>query len=552
MFKRLILAIFIASLSAVASAQDGTRLPDLGSSASSIRSLAQNRQIGASMLHQMRALDMVLDDPQATQYINQLGYRLVAYAHIDKGQTFTFFIVNSNQINAFAAPGGYIGVNAGLINATQSESELAAVLAHEISHITQHHLLRSEEEARKATPLALLAMLGAVVASTHAGNSGGNIGGAVIAGGLGALQQHMITFTRGDEAEADHIGIDLLGAAGFDPDAMAGFFGRMERLLRPGSGGQEVPELLLTHPVTTHRISDAKARARAIKQRMHKRANTAVGSNVNWAATLAPIPYVHSLSNLHTTPETDSTVTSTKTNTPSDINTYAFMRERIRVLTGSTRELLIYYADNLQQKKGFDTPANRYGYALALTQSDQASKAIGVLSPLVAKQPNVLSVQLAMADAELLAGKRDHALQRYAKQLASTPGNHAIIEAYANALLANGKAKDAAKAAALIKPLLDDVVDEPTLYKVYGRACDLSGQDVRAARAYADASFLSGRATDALTQLKNLLKRPDLDYYQRARIQADIDIMTPIVLELDRRGIKPDQQGPPQRISSTQ
>lgn len=537
MLKRLALAILMAALSLVASAQDDSRLPNLGSSAGTIRSATQDRQIGASMLHQMRALDMVLDDPQASQYINQLGYRLVAHAHIEKGQTFTFFVVNSPEINAFAAPGGYIGVNAGLINATHSESELAAVLAHEISHVTQHHLLRAEEDARKNTPLVMLGMLGALVASSHAGNSSGGASGAVIAGGLGMLQQHQLTFTRADEAEADHVGIDLLAASGFDPDAMADFFGRMERLLRPGSGGQDVPELLLTHPVTSHRISDAKARARSIKQRMRKHHDAPLGKDVNWSSTLAPLPFVHNAPALLGTP-------GTQTDHASD--NYLFMRERIRVLSGTNRDLLPYYAGNLAHEKDFSTPANRYGYALTLVRADQAGKAEDILKPLLAKQPDVLALQLAMADAELHAGNRDQSLQRYATQLAASPANHAIVEAYANALLANGQAKDAKQAAALIKPLLDDEVDEPTLYRVYARACDLSGQEVRAARAYADASFLSGRATDALAQLKRLLKHPNLDYYQRARIQADIDIMTPIALELQRRGIKADQQGPPQ------
>lgn len=541
MLKRLLLVIAIAALSVTASAQDDSRLPNLGSSAGTIRSPAQNRQIGASMLHQMRALDMVLDDPQASQYINQLGYRLVAHAHIDKGQTFTFFVVNSEQINAFAAPGGYIGVNAGLITATQSESELAAVLAHEISHVTQHHLLRAEEDARKHTPLVMLGMLGALVAASHTGNSSGGASGAVIAGGVGIMQQHQLTFTRADEAEADHVGIDLLAASGFDPDAMADFFGRMERLLRPGSGGQEVPELLLTHPVTSHRISDAKARAHIIKQRMRKHHNAPLGNDVDWSSTLAPLPYVRSGTNLLSAPDSHTDDADGDNN-----GNYRFMRERVRVLSGTNRDVLLYYANNLAKKKGFATPANHYGYALALTQAGKAGKAIDILKPLLAKQPDVLALQLAMADAELHAGKRSQSLQRYATQLAARPTNHAIVEAYANALLANGKAKDAKQAAALIKPLLDDEVDEPTLYQVYGRACDLSGQKVRAARAYADASYLSGRATDALAQLKRLLKQPDLDYYQRARIQADIDIITPIALELKRRGIKADQQGPPQ------
>ena len=148
-----------------------------------------------------------------------------------------------------------------------------------------------------------------------------------------------------------------------------------------------------------------------------------------------------------------------------------------------------------------------------------------------------------MADAELNAGHRTRALAAYASLKQEMPANHAVAEAYAKALLADGKSDSAAKAAALLRPLLDEEVDEPTLYRTYGRACNLSGQEIRAAEAYADATYLSGHASDALEQLQRLLTRKDLNSSQRARIQARIDYIMPIVLELRRRGIKPEQQG---------
>ncbi|HET6631862.1 MAG TPA: M48 family metalloprotease [Rhodanobacteraceae bacterium] len=537
---RLLVFLMTAGLCVAASAQDGPRLPDLGSSAGTVRSPAEDRQIGASMLHQMRALDMVLDDPLTSQYLNHLGYELVAHAHIDKGQQFTFFVVNSDEINAFAAPGGYIAVNAGLFRATRSEDELAAVLAHEISHVTQHHLLRSTEAARKATPLMLLGMLGALAASSQGGSSGANAGAAVMMGTLGALQQHMITFTRQDEAEADHVGIALLAEAGFDPDAMAGFFGRMEQLLRPGSGGRQAPELLQTHPVTSHRISDAKARAHALEQRMASQPQGTPGAGADWATTMAPLPYLK--------PGSDVLAQAAHAAAPhakDPYSLYLLMRERVRVLTGTNRDVVRYYAANLEHDPGFDTPSNRYGYALALTRATRGAEAKKMLAPLLAKRPNMLALQLAMADAELIAGDRAASLRRYAAQLEGQPESHAVAEAYANALLASGTPADAKKAADILKPLLDNEVDEPTLYRVYGHACAVSGQRVRASRAYADAAFLSGRATDALNQLQDLLKEPDLDYYQRARIQADIDVIKPIALELRRRGIDAEKQGAP-------
>lgn len=534
MKKRLLTAALIVLVSTATCAQKAD-LPQLGSSADTILSPQEARQVGASMLHQMRALDMVLDDPLLHQYINDLGYRLVSHTQFPKDMKFTFFIVRDDNINAFAAPGGYIAVNTGLIRATRNESELAGVLAHEIAHITQHHIQRSIEDASKMAPLAALVMLGAVLASQGSSNSG-DAAPAIIAGGMGAMAQRQINFTRKDESEADRIGIETLAKAGFNPEGMAGFFSRMERLLRPGNGGDQTPDLLRTHPVNSERISEAKARAHTIEQQQLKNPKRILGQQVEWDDTVAPVPYLNS----HSTLSAASANADKKTGT---LN-YQLMRERARVLASTKpQDTLQYYVGNLQGDKSFDTVAVRYGYALALTLNSKAGKAITELDPLLKKHPDNTVLRMALADAKLHAGKRSQALADYDVLKQEMPENHAIAEAYATALLADGKSDSASKAAEVLRPLLDEEVDEPTLYRTYGRACSLSGQEIRAAEAYADATYLSGRATDALQQLQRLLDRDDLNYYQRARVQARIDYITPIVLELHRRGIKPEQQG---------
>lgn len=532
MIARLFTALLLAALTFAASAQDAdTRLPQLGSSANALLTPEEAHQIGGSMLMQMRALDMVVDDPELDRYINDVGYRLVGHADIQKGMRFTFFVVRDNEINAFAAPGGYIGINAGLITATQNESELAAVMAHEIAHITQHHLERAEEDVRKMSPLLALAMVGAVLASSQAGGNSGDAGAAAVASGMGLMAQRQINFTRKDEAEADRIGIKTLAAAGFDVDGMAGFFGRMERLLRPGSGGIDVPEFLQTHPVTAHRISDAKALAHVIKQREAKQPRRTVGGDVEWSDTTAPLAYLRSPAALDMPPANDAT-------------RYQLMRERTRVLAASGGDdLLRYYRDNLARSKGFATDATHYGYALALTRANHGAEALTELQPLLAAHPGSQTLQLAEAAARLQSGRRAAALALYASLAKQRPTDRVVAGAYSDALLKSGLAKDARQAADLLRPLLDDDVEDPSLYRTYGRACALAGQDVRATEAFADASFLSGHATDALDQLRRLLKRTDLDYYQRARVQARIEYITPIALELRRRGITADKQG---------
>ena len=528
-FRRLPLALAIAATACVATAQDAQRLPQLGSSANALLTTEEARQIGASMLFQMRALDMLTDDPLLDRYINELGYRLVAHAGIQKGMRFTFFVVRDSEINAFAAPGGYIGVNAGLITATENESELASVLAHEIAHVTQHHLERAEEDARKMSPLLALAMLGAVVASTQ---GAGDAGPAAVASGMGLIAQRQINFTRKDEAEADRIGINTLAAAGFDVDGMARFFGRMDRLMRPGSGGMDVPEFLRTHPVNTNRISDAKALAYVIHQKQAREPRRHIGEQVEWTDSTAPLAWLRSPEALKVAGSDDGT-------------DYRLMRERARVLSAPRgTDMLAYYRNNLAHTHEFDNDANRYGYALALTRANQGDKALKELAPLLQKKPLRLALELAQADAELRAGRRQAALDAYVALAKKRPADRVVAGAYADALLSSGSdAKDARKAADLLRSLLDENVDDPALYRTYGNACERSGQHVRAAEAFADATYLSGHATDALNQLQRLLKRNDLDYYERARIQARIEFITPIALELARRGISADRQG---------
>lgn len=522
---RLAAALACALMTFGAGAQDtSVRLPDLGSSANALVSPQEAQDYGAAMLRQMRALDMVVDDAMLDDYINDLGYRLVAASDKPKDH-FSFFIVKEDVINAFAAPGGYIAVNSGLINITNSESELAGVIAHEIGHITQNHLQRAFESSKKDAPLMALVLLGAIAAG--AGAHAGDAAGAVLMGGQGLMLQRQINFTRKDEVEADRAGIQTLANAGYDPNAMASFFERMQDTLRAGSGGdRDVPELLQTHPVTLSRISDAKSRAGTLiaQQKQRPTAPTLVKSQ--WEKSTAPIPYVK-----------DPTQLATALGKKDGLETYPLMRERVRVLAGDALQLSTYYASNLASHPEFDTPANRYGYALALTRSGRGAKAAEELQPLLKNYPASQIVRLAMADAKLQSGQRGEALGIYADLNRQSPRNRAIALGYAKALTDSGSTADATQAADMLRPMLDNA-EEPELYRSYARATERAGDAVRAGEAYADASYLSGRPFDAMEQLKRLLKRPELDYYARARIQARIADLTPLVMELRKRKVQ--------------
>ncbi|HXD83339.1 MAG TPA: M48 family metalloprotease [Rudaea sp.] len=522
-----------------------TKLPDMGSSAAAIASPEEQRQYGFYVLHELRNQNMVLDDALLTDYINTLGYRLVSYSP-QPNQPFTFFVVNDPSINAFALPGGFVGVNAGLITTTTGEDELAAVLAHEISHITQQHLVRAVEAEQKYAPLMILAMVGAIVASSRSSpGSTSNADMGAIATATGLMQQMQINFTRADEEEADRVGIQTLAKANFDPDAMAEFFQRMQQALRPGFDENDVPALLMDHPVTLKRISEAKERALVVKkEETQRRASLTSARSVG--AQVSPLlrfPGSRMSSSAMAAELARPAETPAQQRARSE-GYYELMRERVRVLASTQpTQTATYYSDNLQNTPGFATIANRYGQALALVRAGDAKKAVPLAAKLAAEHPDQLVLQLSVGSAEAMSGARDAALKRYTSLEADYPDNRALVLAHAQALLQVNDLASARLAQKILRPQLSNDDEDPDLQTVFARACELAGDHVRAGEAHADAAYLNGRAEDALNQLKDLTKRSDLDYYQRARIEARIAEITPVVLELRRRKIKPEDQG---------
>jgi predicted Zn-dependent protease len=575
-FRRQTLFAFAAAVALslpVAAQQADVRLPSLGSAADTVMSPEEADQYGAEFLRELRAAHLVLDDPQVDQYLRTLGYRLVA-ASADPSQHYTFTLINVPEINSFATFGGYIFIFSGMFTVTQNQDQLAAVMAHELAHISQHHLQRALEDQKKSTPLYVLGAFAAALAASRADSGdryaqnqpyGYGYGNTPYPQGvdpaIGAfysvmamMQQHMIDFTRKDEEEADHVGIETLAKAGFDPEAMATVFAHMQELLRPGGDGGmaagNIPDFLQDHPVTSVRIADARARAHVLEQQMHAvKACVSVLSDASHCKEqqldaldskttdpsgygMLPLPFVKNASAL----------LDHSAHGPSEMQ-YELMRERVRVLSSSDpRSVLDYYTHNMANAGFAASPSNRYGYALALLQLNQASKAVPIMQKLAAARPDDLTLALGLAYAERHAGQRTQALQRYAALNTTWPNDPAIVLDYSQALLDSGAKADAKTAQGLLKPLLNDD-SEPSLYSAYGHACHVAGDEIHAGIAYADATFLSGHAADALDQLHRLLKRSDLDYYSRAQIDSRIAQITPIVLEIRRRHLDQDQNG---------
>ena len=478
-------AMALVSLASVAQT-DNVSLPDMGASADSILSRKEEEDYARTLLMQMRAFEVLVEDPQIAAFFSDMGYRLVAYSD-RPDKAFTFVVLNENAVNAFAAPGGVIALFSGMILTAQDESEIAAVLAHEIAHITQLHLYRTLEKTRAMSIPIALAMLGLVLAG---GGSGEAIQGALV-GGSAALQQAQINFTRQHEAEADRIGIKTLSQAGYDPNGMAAFFEKMDRVTR--SAGQGPPEYLRTHPVNVSRIAEAEDRA--VRMLVPERSSQ---------------------------------------------RDFFLMQTRLRALVSNTPAEALKYFDDRKRRADVaegEVEAIEYGSAIALQRQGKYQAARKSLESLLAHSPH-LAYELQIADLDLESGDDEAAIRGLDRLYHNFPGNHAIVMQYGQALLQDQDEQRARKAEAILREQLRRNGEDPRLYELYARALDYSGNRVRASEAIAESYYLRGQIPEAILQLSRLAEQPDLTYYQRARIAARLDEMQATLVEL---GEEPSQ-----------
>lgn len=469
-------------------AQDAVELPEIGDSARAILTPEQDRELGEQIMREIRRLELKLEDPLVDAYIQQLGFRLVAQSDQPE-RRFNFFVFNSADLNAFATFGGNIAVNAGLILKAPSENELAAVMAHEAAHVTQNHLARSIESASKIQPLIALAMVGAILAG------GGQAAEAAIVGGQALMAQSQINFTRSNEFEADRVGIQTLARAGFDPMGMALVFGRFQRAYRI-VGEYSPPEYLRTHPVNTTRIAEAKSRAARMQF----------------------------------------------TQRPAD-PMYPLIRERVRnLIEEDPRKLIAFYQRADAKVDEIETFARRYGMALALGKANRQAEALAEFRKLQRDDAVRLIYQLAEGEALIDSNQRAAGIALFAELHSLNPRSRSVGASYVRALLAGRTVADGQRAQDVMKTLLLTDPEDAQMHELFSQAAALSGDDARALEAKAEVFYLNGNTLDAINQLESLAKRSDLEYYQRARIEARIEQLSPIAIEERRRGLPPEQR----------
>lgn len=516
MLRIALLSAALACATGFAVAQEN-RLPDIGSSAGELLTPAKEAQYGAMLLAQLRHYDYLLEDPLVDSWLDTLGRR-VAGSSDDPKRSYTYFMLREREINAFATLGGYIGMNSGLVLAADREDEVAGVLAHEVAHVTQEHVLRAVERAQRDQLPVLLAMLGAIaIANSTDGNSSDDAAQAAMVTAMGLAQQRQIDYTRSNEAEADRVGIQALARAGFDPMGMADFFAKMHARSRTNAASLygETPDYLRTHPMTTTRITEAKERVERVR-----RPGATFDAGARTDNPLLP-------GGLSIGAGTGAGRTGM----------FELARERLRVLSAPTPADAIREYEAFKRSRAL-SDAEQYGLAVAHLQAGRPRQALPLLTALAERRAGDTWIELTIAEAEARAGDAASADARFESLVRRAPTSRPIALTYARVLGERGTAAAGKRAQVVLRPLLPTSGDDAVFQRVFARASELAGDTARAGEAHAEATYLSGRPELALVQLDNLKRREDLDYYARARVEARIAAITPMVLELRRQGIR--------------
>jgi len=436
-------------------------LPSLGDSSSGIVSPEQEHQLGRAWLSLLRGQVQQLSDPLVKDYLERSVYRLAETSQL-QDRRLEFVLLDSPQLNAFAAPGGIIGVNGGLFIHAQTEAEYASVLAHELAHLSQRHFARGlEAQQRMQLPLMAAMLAGVVAAAAGAGDAGI----AAIVSTQAAAIQAQRRFSRQNEQEADRIGLINLERAGYDPRAMPDMFGRLMRQYRYD---QKPPEFLLTHPVSESRIADTRNRAEQYP---------------------------------------DGEV--------QDSLRYQLMRARIQLKFESTPGLSAKrFRAMLSDDPGLD--AARYGLALAQIASGQLEDAASNLQPLLEKMPDDATYNLAQIELDITANRLQAAQQRVERLLQLYPGSYPVRQANIDLLSKQNRLDQAERE---LDKLVEVRRNDPDVWYQVSEIRGLTGNIVGLHQARAEFFALVGDYDQAIEQL-DFAKRRANNFQMSARIDA--------------------------------
>lgn len=462
---RLLLLLLIALVFVAPRAWSQQVLPELGDVSASALSPQMERRIGESVMRDVRGDPSYLDDPEISEYLNTLGSRLVA-ASPGAPLDFEFFAMRDPAINAFALPGGFVGVHTGLLTAAESESELASVLAHEIAHVTQHHIARLSRVQQQTQLPSTIAMLAALIAA----RSRPDLAMGAMAATQAGIVQTQINYTRDFEREADRIGFQTLEKAGFDVRGMSSFFEKLQRNSRVSDDGT-APGYLRTHPLTTERVAEAANR-------------------------MQNAPYRQIVDSLE----------------------FQLVRAKLRAAVGEARDAVVFFAGVLRDGRYANETAARFGLVTALLRNRQPAEAVAELARLrastTAKNPMIDALAARVLQA---AGNRAGALAAYREALGRNPYYRPLVYDYLSALQEAGS-NDAVLAA--VDQQMRIYPHDARLYAFRAKAYAALGKRLLQHQSQAEVYHLQGSLPAAIEQLQLARNAGDGDFYELSAVEA--------------------------------
>lgn len=451
----------------VTSAAAQSTLPELGDSSGALVSGQQEKKLGQEAMRELRASGAYLQDPEVNAYLNELGRRILN-ANPSVREPFEFFAVADPAVNAFAMPGGYIGINMGLVLLAQSESELASVLSHEMSHVTQKHYARMVDDQRKNAWVGIAGLAAAVLAA-KAGK--GDVAQGALLGTQAAQVQNYLNFSRDNEREADRIGFQYLSRAQFDPAAMGSFMERLQRSTSLNDTGI-VPGYLRTHPISVERIADARDRA---SQGEFKLAKESVD--------------------------------------------FHYVRALIRSYIGDAPAAVKFFEAALEDRKFSSEAATRYGLAAALLrQRDfvRAKRELATLEAARIRHPMITAMrgQILIQNEEIAA-----AVTFFERAIIEYPNHWQLHYDLPEVLL---RAKEPKRALASLEKSLARQPDDVQLLDLAARACAEAGMKMKQHRFLGELYARQANLRGALDQFELASKAGDGDYYEASYVEARV------------------------------
>ena len=445
--------------------QPAAPLPDLGGAGNAILSPQMERRLGEGVMREIKTREpSYVEDPEIGEYLGELAGRLTQVMNGAR-YDFEFFVIRDPTINAFALPGGFVGVHTGLITNADTESELASVLAHELSHVTQRHISRMFGQEQQMQMPMLAALAAAVILGLRRADLASGAMAAIQAGAV----QAQLSYSRDFEREADRVGLQALEAAGFDPRAMAVFFEKLQRATRIVDDGS-VPGYLRSHPVTTERIADAQNRSASMPYRQ----------------------YVDSLE-------------------------FHLVRAKLRADTGEARDAVVHFEGSVRDKRYASEAAARYGLTSALLRARRAQDAAAELARLRATGASDPMIETLGARVLHALGDNSGAAALLAEARARYPHSRPVLYAYIESLQNAGKNTEALAAlteSARLHPR------DMRLYSLQAKTYAALGKRLLQHQAQAEYYAMQGSLPQAIEQLQIARAAGDGDFYQLSVVDA--------------------------------